>query len=346
MRLYIRNVIFLIMMISLVAAGSGFGFAEGSEEPPSDQNEEESSVFPDVDPGYWAKEDIEAMYQLGAFRVKEGEPFRPYDPVTRAEFIHMMLVAKGITPIPGMVRQSFADVTQDDWFYPYVETAYSLGITNGKSSGENRYFKPDDPMTRQEVIVMAIRARGDFWTARSMNWQKASQILSPFKDQHQLADWGRKPMALAVQVKMARGYQEEDGSLTLRPDYLTTRAEAASFIYRGIYKPRQELQKIEIDGIPIFYKEVKSMEATAYTTGETGVGYWTATDMYVRKGIVAVDPNVIPYGTHLYVENYGFAVAADRGSAIKNNKIDLYVPTLQEAYQFGRQYDVKVYILD
>jgi 3D (Asp-Asp-Asp) domain-containing protein len=60
---------------------------------------------------------------------------------------------------------------------------------------------------------------------------------------------------------------------------------------------------------------------------------------------VAVDPTIIPLGTHLYVEGYGFALAADVGGAIKGYKIDLYYEEMEDALRFGRR-DLTVYILN
>ncbi|MFN4219501.1 MAG: 3D domain-containing protein, partial [bacterium] len=87
------------------------------------------------------------------------------------------------------------------------------------------------------------------------------------------------------------------------------------------------------------------MESTGYTSEVGGVGYYTFTGRRVRRGVAAVDPSVIPLGTKLYVEGYGYATALDTGSSIKGFKIDLYFETLQEALQWGRK-KVKVYILD
>jgi 3D (Asp-Asp-Asp) domain-containing protein len=86
------------------------------------------------------------------------------------------------------------------------------------------------------------------------------------------------------------------------------------------------------------------MEASGYTGGVGNVGYFTSTGHRVRKGVVAVDPNVIKLGTKLYVKGYGHAQALDVGSAIKGNKIDLYFETYQEAIKWGRR-KVKVFIL-
>ncbi len=59
---------------------------------------------------------------------------------------------------------------------------------------------------------------------------------------------------------------------------------------------------------------------------------------------IAVDPTIIPYGTAVYIEGYGYAVASDSGSAIKGNKIDLYFESPEECYNWGVR-DVTVTIL-
>jgi 3D (Asp-Asp-Asp) domain-containing protein len=93
---------------------------------------------------------------------------------------------------------------------------------------------------------------------------------------------------------------------------------------------------------------VLTMEATAYdpsprTIGPRATGR-TRNGMIARFGLVAVDPRVIPLGTKLFVEGYGFALAADTGGAIKGNKIDLCFATRREALNFGRR-QVRVHIL-
>ena len=67
--------------------------------------------------------------------------------------------------------------------------------------------------------------------------------------------------------------------------------------------------------------------------------------MIAGRGVVAVDPSVIPLGTHLYVEGYGYAVAGDTGGNIRGRRVDLCYNTYDEAIRFGRQ-QVRVFILD
>jgi 3D (Asp-Asp-Asp) domain-containing protein len=67
--------------------------------------------------------------------------------------------------------------------------------------------------------------------------------------------------------------------------------------------------------------------------------------MQAQFGVVAVDPKVIPLRTLLFVEGYGFAIAADTGGAIKGNKIDVCIPDRRRIYEWGRR-KVTVYIFE
>lgn len=88
------------------------------------------------------------------------------------------------------------------------------------------------------------------------------------------------------------------------------------------------------------YKEVRVMAATAYTyTGNT-----TATGQRTARGIIAVDPSVIPLGTRLYVEGYGYGIAQDTGGVINGNIIDLFMESNAECIRWGRK-TVRVFIL-
>lgn len=98
-------------------------------------------------------------------------------------------------------------------------------------------------------------------------------------------------------------------------------------------------------GTPDRHRRIVNMEASAYTTQDPGNGSFTYRGNQLRKGLVAVDPNVIPLGTRLYIEGYGYAIADDTGGYIKGNRIDLAYESRNEALKFGRR-TVPVYILD
>ena len=90
-----------------------------------------------------------------------------------------------------------------------------------------------------------------------------------------------------------------------------------------------------------------TVTATAYTAnceGGTGVTY-TGIDLKANPDskVIAVDPAVIPLGTEVYVEGYGYAIAADIGGAIKGNKIDVFIPSESEAEDWGiKTVEVKI----
>ena len=111
-------------------------------------------------------------------------------------------------------------------------------------------------------------------------------------------------------------------------------------------------------GDVVRYKKVLDMRATAYTASFEDTGKHpdhplfgiTATGIRAYKGVIAVDPKVIPLGTRVYVEvagntpDYGYAVAADTGGAIKGDLIDLYFDEKGTVNSWGVK-RVKVYIL-
>ncbi|MGI8317340.1 ubiquitin-like domain-containing protein [Halobacillus mangrovi] len=92
-----------------------------------------------------------------------------------------------------------------------------------------------------------------------------------------------------------------------------------------------------------------SMHATAYTANCSGCSGITATGINLKenpdKKVIAVDPSVIPLGSRVWVEGYGYAVAGDTGGAINGNRIDLFMSSKSEALSFGSR-NVKVKILD
>ena len=98
---------------------------------------------------------------------------------------------------------------------------------------------------------------------------------------------------------------------------------------------------------PARYAQKLHCEATAYYPGFDSNGKWgnqTAMGYECMPGRIAVDPNVIPLGSRLFVENYGYCVAVDTGGAIKGNIIDVCFWTREECINWGRR-DVWVYVL-
>ncbi len=91
------------------------------------------------------------------------------------------------------------------------------------------------------------------------------------------------------------------------------------------------------------------VNSTAYTASCNGCSGTTATGINLRANpnvkVIAVDPRIIPLGTKVFVEGYGYAVAADTGSSIKGYKIDVFFAAKADAYRWGNR-KVKIKILN
>ncbi len=100
------------------------------------------------------------------------------------------------------------------------------------------------------------------------------------------------------------------------------------------------------NGVPTGYKKIISGKATAYTGGGT-----TSTGRPAAMGYVAVDPDIIPYGSKLYIVSddgvvYGYCIAADTGGDMRNGRflVDLYMDSASMCYTWGVR-SVNVYVL-
>ncbi|MGW6253130.1 ubiquitin-like domain-containing protein [Peribacillus butanolivorans] len=91
------------------------------------------------------------------------------------------------------------------------------------------------------------------------------------------------------------------------------------------------------------------VSSTAYTASCKGCSGVTSTGVNLKSNpdakIIAVDPSVIPMGSKVYVEGYGYAVAADKGGAIKGNRIDVFFSSKNDAYRWGVK-KVKIRVLN
>ena len=92
-----------------------------------------------------------------------------------------------------------------------------------------------------------------------------------------------------------------------------------------------------------------TMTASAFTASCSGCSGITTTGINLQANphskVIAVDPNVIPLGSRVWVEGYGEAIAGDTGGHIKGNRIDIHVPDKSEAYSWGIK-TVQVKVLD
>ena len=166
-----------------------------------------------------------------------------------------------------------------------------------------------------------------------------------------------------VKINGEEGLKEITYTIVRRNGEVISKKEVGSQIIKNPVDKVTEYGTVEAvissRGDNFRYRKVLNMRASAYDLsfsstgkrpGDAGYGK-TASGMMAARGVVAVDPKVIPLGTKLYIESadgkyiYGNAVAGDTGGAIKGNKIDLFMNSASECRSFGVR-DVVVYILE
>lgn len=115
------------------------------------------------------------------------------------------------------------------------------------------------------------------------------------------------------------------------------------FVARGTRRAGLSLAAIACGALTIAGGAARGQSTVSapYKMKVDAVAYYlpgrTALGVPVRKGVVAVDPKLIPLGTRLHVPGYGPGLAADVGTAIKGRIIDLWFPSTAQARKWGRR---------
>lgn len=171
-----------------------------------------ANVLNDIS-NHWAADKIEDLVARGAIKGYPDGNFRPDSTITRAEYTTAMVKAFNLTAANS---QHFTD-TSEHWSRDYIAAATAAGIVGGY---DDNFFGPDDPITRQQMAAMVVKAAQLTPLAASHQ----------FNDQDSIADWAREAVAAAVSNQIIKGYPDN----TFKPDGSATRAEAAVVIVNAL----------------------------------------------------------------------------------------------------------------
>lgn len=164
--------------------------------------------FPDVKRSQWYYSHVENAVALGLFSGDTNGMFRPAQNITRAEFASVMAKCLGVD-VSAYRGASFSDVNVNKWYAPAVAWAKSAKIMSG-DNGDT--FRPDDPISRQEMCVVLRNASSQ---------RVATSYVFP--DDGQIAGWAKD----AVYDCCAKGYVKGDETGNFAPANYTARSEAA-----------------------------------------------------------------------------------------------------------------------
>ncbi len=198
----------------------------------------EQLVAPDISylKGHFAEEDIRKMFSM---QILEGDPkfYKPNEAITRGQFTQMLVRAIKL-PIDDKTKESnkkapvdivFSDVFPDRKEYPYIMAAYRSGIVAGKTNGK---FAIDDPIERQEAIVILLRSLG----LEHLGLDPTP--ITPFVDDSYIANWAKKEVYAANRIGIIAG--DADGKF--KPKLFISKAEASAIINRLINYMRYDME--------------------------------------------------------------------------------------------------------
>jgi hypothetical protein len=150
--------------------------------------------------------------------------FAPDADVTRAQAAKIAATALGIEAVS--YNGLFDDVSESDWFAPYVQAMYENGYILGKSA---RCFAPDETITKEELAVLASR----IYMAVNLNQQITADrnYLTGFENADEIAPWAKDAVAICVEKNIFRRMYE---SGLFAPKANADRAETAYVLYRLI----------------------------------------------------------------------------------------------------------------
>ncbi|SDD07113.1 S-layer homology domain-containing protein [Paenibacillus sp. UNCCL117] len=171
---------------------------------------------------HWAKADIELLASKLIVDGAASDAFAADRSITRAEWASLLVRSLGLS-LSG--ENAFRDVLPGDWYSSAVSTAVQAGIAGGYPDGT---FRPDAPVTREELAAMLIRALDVAGSpAASLTAEQAQAVLAKFGDSSG-SPWATTEMAQAVETGILQGQT----SASLGALAQATRAEAAVMLKR------------------------------------------------------------------------------------------------------------------
>lgn len=189
-------------------------FQENGAETP--EQEIEKGFFGDCTTSHWA---FPYVQELEKQKIIEGYPdgnFYPENPVTREEFTKMIVMAFGL--FLDDANCEFSDITETEWYYPYIASAKNAGIIQGI---ENNEFGIGHFITREDAAVIAARILENF------GYENGMTRKYPFTDSNIISEYAVESVEWLADENIINGFEDK----SFKPKDYLSRAEAAKIIY-------------------------------------------------------------------------------------------------------------------
>lgn len=172
---------------------------------------EEQADYSDVATYRWSYEYIKGLTEKNIISGNGNGMFEPERNITRAEFVKMLMLALNIKN--DGLPMDFEDVSAQDWYYEYVQAAYSKGIVEGYDG----YFGANDKITRQDMAVMICRS------GANLEFVKEPE---DFEDMEDVSDYALESIKALSKANILNGDNDK-----ILPKENATREQAAKMIY-------------------------------------------------------------------------------------------------------------------
>ena len=274
------------------------------------------AAFADAE-GSWAADVIQKVEGYGLMEGYPDGTFGVGKELTRVEFVTVLCRMFG-WDAAAPASPSFSDCPASHWAYSYVETALAHGVMDAGGA-----FRPEDPISREEMAVMLVRALGYHQLAGQL-----TGLSLPFDD---VTD-NRGHIAIAYDIGMITGVAGADGSLKFLPRDSATREEAAAMLVR-VY----ERYTSRVDWLHGFYafSSYSQIDLTASMDGvsvgwarmelDPASGPWlNSTNSNSNDWVMPADPTPatgywegrsIPYNLNVYASD-GDSITLSDGSTV------------------------------
>lgn len=192
--------------------------------PGSSTNLKKSQYFKDVDEAYsWAVDYVDSLYASGVITGSSGsgtmKQFNPASKITRGDFL--LFLCRALNLQTNTSTGNFSDVSKGSYYYDAIATAKAMGIALGS---DNKFY-PDSSITREDTMVLALRAMnksGKTVSAADVN------LLSSYSDKNVVSDYAKESVAALINSGIITGSDDKK----LHPAESITRVQAVAIIYR------------------------------------------------------------------------------------------------------------------
>ena len=204
----ISFILIFVLLFGTCAYADGAGTAV-------DNYFENKKTYTDLDGYDWAEP---AIYYLAEFGLVEDDMGRVYPQkhITRADFTKLIIGAFGLYDYDAQC--DFSDVPKDSTYYPYIASAYKLGIINGVGNGR---FGMDEYLMREDMATIIYR------TVQKYGTPLTEYPELDFVDKDDIFDYAKQPVSALVGAKAVSGNQD----YMFLPKNKANFAEACKILY-------------------------------------------------------------------------------------------------------------------